>query len=132
MTSEYHPDRNPEVETARRAYLEARAAAAGRQLEAMGGTEAGDRHAALDREASDAYIRYVDTWSAAYPKAEAEREQGERLSMPEPRPYDLGLTANLDLSWEAIGIAVPSPCDLGVTNDPELGWDDIQPEPEAG
>lgn len=55
-----------------------------------------------------------------------------RLSMPEPRPYDLGLTANPDLSWEAIGIAVPSPCDLGVTSDPELGWDDIEPELEAG
>lgn len=74
MTSEYHPDRNPEVETARRAYLEARAAA-GRRLEAMGGTEAGDRHAALDRQASDAYIRYADTWSAAYPKAEASRNR---------------------------------------------------------
>ncbi len=52
------------------------------------------------------------------------------MSMLEPRPYDLGLTANPERSWEAIGIAVPSPCDLGVTSNPELGWDDIEPEPE--
>ena len=52
------------------------------------------------------------------------------MSMPEPRPYDLGLTANPDLSWKAIGIAVPSPCDLRLTSDPELGWDDTEPGPE--
>ena len=53
-----------------------------------------------------------------------------RMSMPEPRPYDLGLTASPELSWKATGIAAPSPCDLGVTSNPELGWDDIEPEPE--
>lgn len=52
-------------------------------------------------------------------------------SVPEPRPYDLGLTANPDLSWEAIGIATPTPCDIGLTNDPNLGWADIEAEPEA-
>jgi hypothetical protein len=50
---------------------------------------------------------------------------------PGPRPYDLGLTANPDLTWEGIGIAVPSPCDLGVSSDPEATWDRAEPEPEA-
>jgi hypothetical protein len=49
---------------------------------------------------------------------------------PEPRPYDLGLAASPDLTWEGIGIAVPSPCELGITSDPEVGWDNIEPQPE--
>ena len=51
--------------------------------------------------------------------------------MPEPRPYDLGLTANPDLSWEAIGIALPSPCDLGLPAIPS-GAGTNKPEPEEG
>jgi hypothetical protein len=56
--------------------------------------------------------------------------QTGRMSMPEPRPYDLGLTANPDLSWETIGIALPSLCDLGLTSNPGRGWDNLKPEPK--
>ncbi len=79
MTSEYHPGPNPAAETARRAWLEARAAAA-RQLEAMGGipeigTDAGERYAALERDTAHAYKLYLDTWDAAYPpKADPEAD----------------------------------------------------------
>jgi hypothetical protein len=63
MTSEYHPDPNPAAETARRAWLEARATAR-HQLEAMGGvpeigTEAGERYAALERDTAHVYGRYL-------------------------------------------------------------------------
>ena len=71
MTSEYHPDPNPEVENARRAWLEIRATAR-HQLEAMGGvpetgTEAGERYRLLQWDTTHAYIRYLDTRTAAYP-----------------------------------------------------------------
>jgi hypothetical protein len=66
------------------------------------------------------------------PEREEGATRGRCMSMPEPRPYDLGLTANPDLSWKAIGIAVPSPCDLGLTSNPERGWDDTEPEAEPG
>jgi hypothetical protein len=77
--SEYHPDPDAAVETARRTYLEVRAAAH-HQLDAMSsvpevGTEAGDRYAALGHRAADAYTSYVATWSAAYPP-EREAEAG--------------------------------------------------------
>jgi len=54
------------------------------------------------------------------------------VSVPEPRPYDLGLTADPHLSWEEIGIGMPSPCDIGLAGDPDLRWADIEAEPEAG
>jgi hypothetical protein len=53
-------------------------------------------------------------------------------SMPEPRPYDLGLTADPGLSRKAIGMAVPSPYDLGLTSNPERSWDKPEPEPDPG
>ena len=68
------------------------------------------------------------------PEPQPERETGaaggRRTSTPEPRPYELGLTADPDLSREATGIAMPRPRNLGLTSNPELGRDDTEPEPE--
>ena len=63
---------------------------------------------------------------------EPPEQERDFVSVPEPRPYDLGLTANPGLSWEKIGIEMPSPYDIGLTGDPTRGWADIEAEPEAG
>jgi hypothetical protein len=84
MTSEYHPDPDPQVENARRAWLEIRATAR-HQLQAMGGvpetgTEAGERYRLLQWNTTHAYIRYLDTRTAAYPPRPTRRQMPARPS----------------------------------------------------
>ena len=50
-----------------------------------------------------------------------ESARGETGSFA-PTPYQLGLTANSDLSWEDINIAQPTPFDLFGGSNPDMSW----------